>query len=114
MSSPGNEFTDKAEAVSHKADAVADKASDKLSDIVDDAAHKAEKVADAVSSATDDAVKQVKKTISDVGARGTEVLDDTAGFFRRQLRDRPGIVVAVAALLAFAIGVSAGKNTSGK
>ena len=53
MSSPGNEFTDKAEAVSHKAEAVADKASDKLSDIREDASHKAEKVADAVSSATE-------------------------------------------------------------
>ncbi len=112
MSSPGNEFTDKAEAISHKAESVADKASDKLSDIREDASHKAEKVADAVSSATDDAVKQVKKTFSDVGSRSNEVFDDPAGFLRRQLRDRPGVVVAVAALLAFSLGVSAGKNST--
>ncbi|RZU67038.1 hypothetical protein EV379_3413 [Microterricola gilva] len=116
MSSPSDEFTDKAahlaDTASDKAKDFADKASDKISDVVDDASDKAEKVADAVSSATGDAVKQVKKTFAD--ARGNEVFDDPAGFLRRQLRDRPGVVVAVAAVLAFAIGVSAGKNSAGK
>lgn len=115
MSSPSDEFTDKAahlaDKASDKAKEFTDKASDKLSDVVDDAADKAEKVADAVSSATGDAVKQVKKTFADAGS--SEVFDDPAGFVRRQLRDRPGVVVAVVALLAFAIGVSAGKKSNG-
>lgn len=99
MSSPNDEF------------------SNAVSDIVDTATDKAEKVkakaadaADAVSNAAGDAANQVKKTLSDASSRGSDMLDDPTGFLRRQMRDRPWVVVGVTALLAFAVGVSAGKK----
>ncbi|AMB59816.1 hypothetical protein [Microterricola viridarii] len=99
MSSPSDEFGN---AVSDIVDTAKGKA--------EDVKAKAEKTVGSVSNAASDVADQVKKTVSDASGRGNDVIEDTAGFLRRQMRDRPWVVVGAAALLAFALGLSAGKK----
>ncbi|SDR82399.1 YtxH domain-containing protein [Microterricola viridarii] len=124
MSSPSDDFSnalsdavgkasDKAEdavdAAKDKAGDLADSAKRKADDLADSAKRKADDLADSAKRKADDVYDQVRKTVG--GAGGNDVIDDTAGFLRRQMRDRPWVVVGAAALVAFALGVSvAGKG----
>lgn len=125
MSSPSDDFnnalsdavgkaTDKAEdamdAAKSKADDLADAAKRKADDLADAAKRKTDDLADSAKRKADDVYGQVKKTVSG-GGGSSDMFDETAGFLRRQMRDRPWAVVGVAALVAFAMGVSvAGKG----
>ena len=102
MSSQSDEFGD---AVSDIVDTAKDKAGQ--------AKDKAEQAFDTVSDKAHDVADQFKRSVSEMRGRGNDPFDDPAGFLRRQVRDRPWVVIGVTALLAFALGVSAGKKGNG-
>ncbi|GAA3877789.1 hypothetical protein GCM10022381_20320 [Leifsonia kafniensis] len=92
-----------------KLDAVADAASG----ILRDTAKKATSIADDVSTAIGDATSRVAESASEARSQAQHSVDESVGFIHRQLRERPGIVLAGVAVVAFMLGAAMGRKPKG-
>lgn len=85
---------------------------DAAAGILRDTGKKASNIADDVSSAVGDATSRVTEAASEARSQAQHSLDESKGFVHRQLRERPGAVLACVALVAFVLGMSMGRKST--
>ncbi|MGO4104662.1 hypothetical protein AB4Y63_11965 [Leifsonia sp. YAF41] len=74
-------------------------------------AEKLKGMAGNVAEAVGDVASRTGESAPDVGSLVQGSLDESAGFLRRQLRERPAVVVAATALAAFVVGLALGRKS---
>lgn len=90
-----------------------DQVADAVTGIVDDARAKAAHAAENITAMASDVTEQIRVGAAEASSQAHDALDDPRGFVRRQLRDNPAVVVAVAAIASFILGaVLARKSNS--
>lgn len=85
-------------------------ATDALTGIVDDARAKAVEAAESIATAAHDVTGQIKVSATELSSQANSALSDPQGLVRRQLRENPAAVVAVAALASFVLGALVARN----
>jgi hypothetical protein len=80
-------------------------------DIAHDTTEKLKGAAGDVASSVADAASRVAQSAPEIGARVQDSVDESMGFVRRQLRERPVVVLAVAALAALVFGYTMGRKS---